>query len=42
MAQLIKPDGTNGIVTTLPDAVAYCAEHPGWTWRYAECGDEGE
>lgn len=33
MAQLIEPDGTEGIVVTIQDAIAFCASNPGWSWR---------
>jgi hypothetical protein len=33
MAQLIEPDGTENIITTIADAIAFCASHPGWSWR---------
>ena len=36
MAQLIEPDGTENIITTIADASAYCASHPGWSWRMVD------
>ena len=33
MAQLIEPDGTEGIIVTVEYAIRFCAEHPGWSWR---------
>ena len=39
MAQLIEPDGTLGIITTVNDAIAYCSSHSGWSWKYYEEGD---
>jgi len=35
MAQLIEPDGTVNVITTVEDAIQYCQKHPGWSWRYA-------
>ena len=36
MAQLIEPDGTPNISVTISYAVEFCAENPGWEWRYYE------
>jgi len=36
MAQLIEPDGTKNIITTIEDAIAYCQSHPGWSWRVVD------
>ena len=36
MAQLIELDGTFNIVVTVEYAIEYCAENPGWSWRYYE------
>lgn len=37
MATLIEPDGTENVkVNTPQDAIDFCKEHPGWTWRYDE------
>ena len=32
MAQLIKPDGTEGIVVSIQDAIEFCATNAGWSW----------
>ena len=34
--QLIEPDGTIGVIVSLDEAIAYCDEHPGWTWAEVE------
>ncbi len=36
MAQLIEPDDTPNIILPVADAIAFCREHPGWSWRYVE------
>ncbi len=36
MAQLIEPDGTENIILPVADAIAFCREHPGWSWRYVD------
>jgi hypothetical protein len=36
MAQLIEPDGTLNIIVTIPQAVAFCKSHPGWSWQYVD------
>jgi hypothetical protein len=36
LAQLIAPDGTPGMVVTQAQAIKFCREHPGWTWREVE------
>jgi|RhiMetdeSRZDD1v2_1073273.scaffolds.fasta_scaffold1585555_2 hypothetical protein len=33
MAQLIEPDGTENIILPIADAIAFCREHSGWSWR---------
>ena len=36
MAQLIEPDGTEGITVSIQYAIDFCAKHPGWSWRQAD------
>ena len=33
MAQLIEPDGTDGIIVTVQNAIEFCAANAGWSWR---------
>ena len=32
MAQLIEPDGTEGIVLSIQDAITFCPLNAGWSW----------
>jgi len=34
--QLIEPDGTPNIMALLSEAIKWCKENPGWSWRYPE------
>lgn len=36
MAQLIEPDGTPNMIVTMSEAIRFCKQHPGWTWREVE------
>ncbi len=40
MAQLIEPDGTVGIIVSIDYAIAYCNDHPGWSWRLYETWED--
>ena len=33
MTQLIEPDGTDGIIVTVQNAIEFCASNAGWSWR---------
>jgi len=36
MAQLLEPDGTEGITVAIEYAIEFCANNPGWSWRQVD------
>lgn len=36
MAQLIEPDGTEGIIVTIQYAIEFCGTNAGWSWRQVD------
>jgi hypothetical protein len=36
MAQLIEPDGTEGIIVTIQYAIEFCGSNAGWSWRQVD------
>lgn len=39
MAQLIEPDGTEGMIVIVQNAIEFCASNAEWSWRQIDQND---